>query len=109
VFSGWREHSATLKVEDTSTSTTILNRSYAFGDGINLTGITDSLISARSESYTYTAANRLGQGTGIWGQLTWGYDGVGNRTSEVLTTGSTTTRIYSYSFCSCMPTISTGR
>jgi hypothetical protein len=35
------------------------NRSYASGDSVNITGITDSLTSARSEAYTYTASNRL--------------------------------------------------
>ena len=48
----------------------ILDRTHAFGDGLNLTGITDNLISARSESYLYTAANGLQKGVGIWGTLT---------------------------------------
>jgi RHS repeat-associated protein len=85
-----------LQVQDTSTSTVVLNRSYAFGDGINLTGITDSLTSGRSETYTYTNANRLEEGDGIWGTLTWAYDATGNRTSEVLTSGGTTTNTYNY-------------
>ena len=46
-----------LTVQDGST--VILDRAHAFGDGLNLTGITDNLISARSESYLYTATNRL--------------------------------------------------
>ena len=62
---------STILVQDTSTSTVVLNRSYAFGDAINITGITDSLNSARSESYVYTASNRLQEGDGIWGTLTW--------------------------------------
>jgi RHS repeat-associated protein len=85
-----------LQVQDTSTSTVVLDRSYAFGDAINLTGITDNLTSARSESYVYTNANRLQEGDGIWGTLTWAYDATGNRTSEVLTSGSTTTNTYNY-------------
>ena len=40
--------------------------------------------------------NRLQQGDGIWGTLTWAYDATGNRTSEVLTSGSTTTSTYNY-------------
>lgn len=83
-------------MQDTSTSTVVLDRSYAFGDAINLTGITDNLVSGRSETYTYTNANRLQQGDGIWGTLTWAYDATGNRTSEVLTSGATTTNTYNY-------------
>jgi RHS repeat-associated protein len=74
----------------------VLDRAHAFGDSINLTGIADNLTPARSESYAYTAANRLQQGDGIWGTLTWNYDLTGNRTSEVLTSGSTTTSTYNY-------------
>jgi YD repeat-containing protein len=86
----------TLVVQDTSTSTVVVNRSYAFGDPINITGITDNLNSARSETYTYTASNRLQEGDGIWGTLVWIFDGVGNRASEALTSGSTTTNTYNY-------------
>jgi RHS repeat-associated protein len=86
----------TIAAQDTSTSTVVVNRSYTFGDSINVTGITDSLTSARSEAYTYTASNRLQEGDGIWGTLTWTYDGVGNRASEALTSGSTTTNTYNY-------------
>jgi chitodextrinase len=83
-----------LQVQDTSTSTSVLNRSYAFGDSINLTGITDNINAARSETYTYTASNRLQQGQGLWGALNWTYDGVGNRTSETLTSGYSNTYNY---------------
>lgn len=83
-----------LQVQDGST--VVVDRSHAFGDDINLTGITDNIASARSESYTYSATNRLSEGGGIWSTLTWGYDGVGNRTSEALTSGSTTTWTYAY-------------
>jgi RHS repeat-associated protein len=86
----------TLVVQDASTSTVVVNRSYAFGDSVNITAIADNLNSARSETYTYTASNRLQEGDGIWGTLTWSYDGVGNRASEALTSGSTTTSTYNY-------------
>jgi YD repeat-containing protein len=80
-----------LLVQDTSTSTVILNRSFAFGDQINLTGITEAAVSGRNESYT--ANNRLQEGDGAWGTLAWTYDGVGNRTSEAL---NAVTNTYSY-------------
>jgi RHS repeat-associated protein len=85
-----------LQVQDTSTSTVVLDRSHAFGDSINLTGITDNITSARNESYIYTASNRLQEGVGSWGTLDWTYDSVGNRSSEVLTSGSATTSTYNY-------------
>jgi hypothetical protein len=83
-----------LQVQDASTSTVMLDRSHAFGDGLNLTGITDNITSARTESYAYSATNRLAQGTGIWGTLTWGYDPVGNRASEALAAGANRPRSY---------------
>jgi RHS repeat-associated protein len=85
-----------LQVQDVSTSTVVVNRSHAFGDQINLTGITDHITSARNESYIYIATNRLQEGDGVWGTLTWGYDSVGNRSSEALTSGGTTTNTYNY-------------
>jgi RHS repeat-associated protein len=74
-----------------------LRRIHAYGDGLNLTGITETAVAGRNESYTYTPTNRLQNATGIWGSLTWSYDGVGNRTQEVLNDGSTvTTSGYGY-------------
>jgi RHS repeat-associated protein len=71
----------------------VRDRSFAFGDQINLTGITETAVSGRNESYVYTANNRLQEGDGAWGTLTWTYDGVGNRTSEAL---NAVTNTYSY-------------
>ena len=53
-------------------------------------------VAGRTEAYTYTAPNRLQGAAGIWDSLTVGYDGVGNRTSEVLVLGGTTTSTYNY-------------
>jgi RHS repeat-associated protein len=78
-------------------STTILDRLKAYADGINLTGIIDNLDPNRTESYGYTPANRLQSAGGPWGALSYTYDVVGNRTSEALTQGSTsTTSNYAY-------------
>ncbi len=85
----------TLKAQDTGTSTTVPDRGHSFGDDINLTGITDNVTPARSETYAYTPpANRLQTAGGIWGSVAYGYDSVGNRTSETLTSGGTTTWTY---------------
>jgi RHS repeat-associated protein len=83
-----------ILVEDASTSTNYLSRGFAHTDGINLTGITDSVASSRTEAYGYTNANRLQTATGLWGSLTWGYDGVGNRASELLNAGTTSAYTY---------------
>jgi YD repeat-containing protein len=77
----------TLKAQNTGTSATVLDRGHSFGDDINLTGITDNVTPARTETYAYTPANRLQTAGGIWGALAYGYDSVGNRTSEALTSG----------------------
>jgi YD repeat-containing protein len=74
--------------------TDIVSRTLAYGDGINLTGVTDNLNAANNETYSYTATNRLEDTTGPWGSLDFVTDGVGNRTSQVLTSGTTTTDVY---------------
>jgi RHS repeat-associated protein len=87
-------------------ATAIIDRTHAFGDGINLTGITENAVSGRNEGYAYSNANRLQSGTGPWDTLTYSYDLVGNRTSEVLTQGSTTTT-WSYAYPSGSNRLST--
>src|SRR5262249_43847553 len=48
----------------------------------------------RNEAYLYTPANRLQEGDGPWGTLTWAYDLVGNRTAEVQ--GGTAASLFNY-------------
>jgi RHS repeat-associated protein len=70
---------------------------YAYGDGINLTGITDQVTAANTISLAYTAANRLQTASGTWGSSSFSYDGVGNRLNDNNTVSSvTTTRLASY-------------
>jgi YD repeat-containing protein len=85
---------SSILVQNASTSNVVVDRAYTFGDGINITGIADNVNPARSEAYVYTASNRLQQGGGIWGTLSWSYDGVGNRTSEALSPGYSNTYNY---------------
>jgi RHS repeat-associated protein len=86
-----------MLVEDTSTSTTYINRAHTRTDNLNLTNIWDNVDSSRNESFWYTAAGRLQNASGIYGALTYYYDGVGNRTYEILTQNSTaTTNVYGY-------------
>jgi RHS repeat-associated protein len=80
-----------ILVHEAATSITILDRLKAYSDGVNLTGINDNLDQSRTESFAYTPANRLQSADGLWGTLNYTYDLVGNRASEALTQGSTTT------------------
>ena len=75
-------------VQDTGSGTTIVNRGHSRTDNLNLTGIADNVTTGNTESYSYTPSRRLQNGSGAYGALTDSYDGVGNRTQEVL--GSTT-------------------
>ncbi len=65
-------------------------------DNLNLTGITDGVTPANSQTFGYSVANRLASANGAYGAYTWTYDGVGNRTQQVDTPigGSATTRNY---------------
>jgi RHS repeat-associated protein len=64
---------------------------YAYSDGMNLTGIADNLTAANSNTLWYTAANRLQNANGPWGNTTNYYDLVGNRTYNINTVGAATT------------------
>jgi len=78
-------------------ATTISNLSYAYGDGINLTAVNDNVVGANSVTLGYSAANRLNAANGPWGNVTYSYDGTGNRLSEIVTQGGNTiTRLASY-------------
>jgi RHS repeat-associated protein len=69
--------------------------SYAYADAINLTGITDGVTPANSNTLSYTSTNRLATATGNFGSSTYAYDGVGNRVSDVNTlSGTTKTRAF---------------
>jgi RHS repeat-associated protein len=86
---------ASLMVQDGATLVSSL--SYAYGDGMNLTAITDNLAPTNSVSLGYSPANRLAQANGNWGNMSLAYDGVGNRLSQSTTLAAvTTTRLSSY-------------
>ena len=75
-------------------TTTIQGNTYAYGDQLNLTGITDTVAPANSATLWYDPANQLQNAAGPWGQSTFYYDAVGNRTYDINTVGAaTTTRI----------------
>ena len=59
----------------------------------NITSRTDAINSARSETFTYDALNRLTAATGDYGSLAYAYDANGNRLSRTL---NSATESYSY-------------
>lgn len=79
-------------------STALIDDTFGRSDLLNLTGITDGVVSGNTQSFAYSAANRLKDASGAYGSLNWTYDGVGNRTQEIATPigGPTTTRTLSY-------------
>ena len=79
-------------------ATLVQGQSYAYADGMNLTGITNQVTAGDSATLAYSAANRLTSATGPWGTKTHYYDGVGNRiTDNTVLNGVTTSRTQYYS------------
>jgi YD repeat-containing protein len=85
----------------------VQGRGFAYADSLNLTGITDQVTAANSNTLSYTPANRLASATGAWGTKTHSYDGVGNRitdppsprlrrTCNTILSGTTTNRTQYY-------------
>ncbi len=72
-------------------------RGYGYADGLNLTGITDQVSAANSVNLWYSPTSRLEEAGGPWGQSTFYYDAVGNRTYHINTLAAVTTqRIQDY-------------
>jgi YD repeat-containing protein len=66
-------------------TTVVQGSTYAYGDVMNLTGVTDTVTAANSNALSYTPANRLASASGAWGLAAYSYDPVGNRLSDVVT------------------------
>ena len=77
---------SSLTLKDGATNVSAL--AYAYTDGMNLTGITDNVTAANSNTLGYSLANRLNAASGAWGTNSFSYDGVGNRLSDVTTTNN---------------------
>jgi RHS repeat-associated protein len=72
----------------------VLNLSYTgFDYNGNVTTIKNNLDTTKNRSFGYDALNRLTSANGFWGGIGWLYDGVGNRTIQ---TDSGGTSSYSY-------------
>ncbi len=67
------------------TTGAVLSLTYSSYDANgNITGITNTLDTTKNKTFTYDNLDRLSTAvsTGIWGTLSWTYDGVGNRLTE---------------------------
>lgn len=85
-----------LDISISSGTSTFFERDIDYNPEGNIETITDSLDPARSQSFTYDNASRLDVASGIYGDLDYDYDLVGNR--EKLTVGtSTLVEDYTYS------------
>jgi RHS repeat-associated protein len=78
-----------------SGTATVQDLNYGFDSDGNITGITDHLDATRSQIFQYDALNRLTYASGLYGALAYGYDAVGNRTSQ---SGGTTNLAEAYSY-----------
>jgi YD repeat-containing protein len=75
----------------------LTDRTYAVGDGLNLTGVTEGLAPGESQALAYDHTGRLATASGAYGSFAWSYDLVGNRLTESLASGgATVSRIYAY-------------
>jgi hypothetical protein len=80
----------TLIVEQGTNS--VINRGYRYWYGdFNITNIWDNNVTTRNENYVYTPTTRPQNDYGSWGEVTYGQDGVGNRTADIFNDNTTTT------------------
>jgi RHS repeat-associated protein len=66
----------------------VLDYAYNINPADNIVGIQNSLDPNRSQSFTYDKASRLTNAQGIYGEIGYEYDPVGNRTKRTLDTPS---------------------
>jgi RHS repeat-associated protein len=66
----------------TNTGGAILDKTYSYDTNSRVTGIVDAVTPSANAVYTYHLDGRLRRATGIWGDVEWTYDAVGNRILE---------------------------
>jgi RHS repeat-associated protein len=76
-------------------TSTVQDLSYTFDADGDITAIGDLVTAARSQVFQYDALQRLSFANGLYGQLGYGYDAVGNRLTQ---TGGTTSLSQSYAY-----------
>ncbi|MBI3867402.1 MAG: hypothetical protein HY299_02640 [Verrucomicrobia bacterium] len=70
-------------IDTSSSNTNIQALGLAYDAANNITAISDLLDSARSQSFDYDVNYRLTNAAGVYGSVSYGYDGVGNRVLQV--------------------------
>lgn len=87
-----------MQLVPASGGASLIDRSYSFQDGINITKLNnDNIDASQTQSLTYDAASRLSTASGPYGSRSYSYNLNGNRISEVKTvSGSTATQNYTY-------------
>ncbi len=73
--------------------TVIQDLDYTYDAANNITAITDTLTSARTQTFGYDLVHRLTSATGLYGTMGYTYDAVGNRVTRTQG-GSTETLAY---------------
>jgi RHS repeat-associated protein len=76
-------------------ASSVQDLSYGVDADGNITGITDHVAPARSQVFQYDSLSRLTYAGGLYGALAYGYDAVGNRTSQ---SGGSTNLAETYSY-----------
>jgi RHS repeat-associated protein len=69
---------------------------YAYGDGMNLSGITDTVTPANNIALGYNNSNNLQYASSLWGDTNYYYDIGGNRTYDNNTVSAVTTTKTTY-------------
>ncbi|MBI4885296.1 MAG: RHS domain-containing protein [Actinobacteria bacterium] len=77
-------------------ATAIQDLTLSYDAAANITAITDNLDSTRSQIFDYDAVGRLDYASGPYGDITYTYDLVGNRTERTINTGTVTLETYAY-------------
>ena len=79
-------------------STALVDLTYTYADGMNLTAINDNVAPANTVSLTYDKAQRIASAQGPWGSLAYSYTPTGDRLREVATApgGTAVTRSLNY-------------
>ena len=86
-----------MRTETGPAAVVVQSKTFAYSDGMNLTSITDTVAAAQNVALWHSPSNRLTSADGPWGQTTFSYDPIGNRTYDVNTLNAvTTTRVQWY-------------
>ena len=72
-----------------SVSGSVQDLAYGYDAADSITLLTDNLNTGHTQSFVYDALRRLTDATGLYGDIDYAYDAVGNRTSRIVDDGGT--------------------